>query len=356
VPETKREVDELRRQMAQVDARLVALLDERARAARRIGELRRDQPPALPVADHEELGQLVTRSSGDMPAAPLRRVLDAVFAECLALELPVKVAVAGDEGGPAYAGARARFGSIPGLSAVDTARDALEQVAHRRAEFAVAPLETSVQGLVHATFEALMANELRIVEVLELSLDFHLVNRSGNVADVQSIHGLGGDLARCRRTLAETAPNAVLVEARSPMSACRMAREDAASAAVVLEATAAEAGLVTARRGVLDGKAERVRLAVIGTRPSGRTGREITSFVFTLRDGPGSLLDVLSVFAERGIPLTTIHSHPGKGDGWSYVFFAETVGHFTDRPLVMAFEEAKRLARSFKLLGSYPSP
>jgi prephenate dehydratase len=31
-------------------------------------------------------------------------------------------------------------------------------------------------------------------------------------------------------------------------------------------------------------------------------------------------------------------------------------GHFTDRTLVTAFEEMKRLTRFFKLLGSYPAP
>jgi chorismate mutase/prephenate dehydratase len=356
VPETKREIEELRRQMAQGDARLVALLDERARAARRIRELRGDQPAALPVGDHADLEQLVSRSSGDMPAGALRRVLDTVFAECLAIELPVKVAAAGEEGGPAHAAARGRFGSIQGMLAVDSAAQGLDHVARRRAEFAVVPFETSAGGPVRATLTALMAADLRIVEVLELALDLQLANRSGNAGDVQSIHGTAADLAQCRHTLAELAPHARIVEARTPMSACRMAREDASSAALVLEAIAAEAGLVAARRGVLDGAPERMRFAVVGTRPSARTGKEITSFVFTVRDGTGSLLDVLGVFAERGIPLTKIHSHPDRVDGWSYLFFGETVGHFTDRPLVMAFEEVKRLARSFKLLGSYPAP
>jgi chorismate mutase/prephenate dehydratase len=356
VPETKREIEELRHQITQVDTRLVALLDERARAARRIRELRADQPAVLPVGDHADLEQLLARSSGDMPAGPLRRVLDSIFAECLAIELPAKVAVAGEEGGPAHAAARGRFGSGAGLIPNDAAGDALDHVARRRAEFAVAPLATSGHGPVHATFAALMASDLRIVEVLEIALDLHLANRSGSLGDVQSIHVTAGDLARCRRTLGELAPQATIVEARSPLSACRMAREDVASAAVALEQTAADAGLVLARHGVVDNGAEKMRLAVVGTRPSGRTGKEITSFVFTVRDGPSSLLDVLSVFAERGIPLTSLHSHPDKTHDWSYVFFAETVGHFTDRPLVMAFEEVKRLTRSFKFLGSYPSP
>jgi chorismate mutase/prephenate dehydratase len=236
------------------------------------------------------------------------------------------------------------------------ASEAFDAVSRHRAEFAVAPLETSAEGPVQRTLTALMTSDLRIVEVLEVSLDPVIANRSGNRADVEHLHGTAADLARCRRVVGELLPRASMVEARSPMAACLLAREDSASAALALETIATDAGLSTLQRGMLDSGAERMRLAVVGTRPAGRTGKEISSFVFTVREGPGALLDVLNVFAERGIPLTKIHSHPARTGAWAYVFFGEAVGHFTDRPLVMAFEEVKRVTRSFKLLGSYPAP
>ncbi|MCL2447364.1 MAG: chorismate mutase [Polyangiaceae bacterium] len=355
--ETTLEIDELRRQMAQVDARLVALLDERARAARRIGELRRDQAPVLPLTDRTALEALVSRSPGDMPAEPLRRVLGTVYAECLALELPTKVAVAGDDGGPAHAAARGRFGTASAATTlVESAAEALDAVSRRRADFAVAPLETTDGGPVYATLSALLASDLRVVEVLEIPVDLVVANRSGALDGIDRVHGTAPDLAGCRRVLGDVLPRASHVEARSALAACLVAREDGGSAALALEATAIDAGLTVARRGLLDAGGQRMRAAVLGMRPSGRTGRELTSFGFTLRDGPGALVDVIGAFAERGIPLAKIHSHPSRNEAWSYVFFGEAVGHFTDRPLVMAFEEVKRLTRSFKLLGSYPAP
>src|SRR6202000_2874418 len=103
VSDRSREADDLRQEMARLDARLVATLDERARAARRLGEVRRDHAPAMPVADHAALQALVEQSSGDMPRDALREVLREVFAAGLALELPVKVAFVGSEGGPGHA-------------------------------------------------------------------------------------------------------------------------------------------------------------------------------------------------------------------------------------------------------------
>jgi chorismate mutase/prephenate dehydratase len=103
-------------------------------------------------------------------------------------------------------------------------------------------------------------------------------------------------------------------------------------------------------------ESESVRYAVVGTRPSGRTGKDVTAIVSSVHDSPGALLDVLRVFAERSINLTNVLSHPVKGKPWTYLFYIEMAGHFTDRSIVAAFEEMKRLAPFFKLLGSYPAP
>jgi chorismate mutase/prephenate dehydratase len=98
-----------------------------------------------------------------------------------------------------------------------------------------------------------------------------------------------------------------------------------------------------------------VRWAVVGSRPSSRTGNDVTVFVFTVHDAPGSLLDVLRQFSERGVNMTKIQSRPIEGEPWSYLFFVEVSGHFTDRALISAFEEIKRLTKSFKVLGSCPA-
>jgi chorismate mutase/prephenate dehydratase len=53
--------------------------------------------------------------------------------------------------------------------------------------------------------------------------------------------------------------------------------------------------------------------------------------------------------------MTKIQSRPIQDQPWQYLFFVEVSGHFTDRALVSAFEDTKRVARFFKVLGSYPA-
>jgi len=356
VAERQREVDELRQELARLDAQLLAALDKRAWTARQLREARRDQGPAVPLTDHAAIRALVARSNGDMPPDAVRSIFREIFAACLSLELPVRVAYVGPDGAAGHAAARGRFGVTSSLWGADTAAAALDEVTRKRAEFAVVPFETTAEGPVQGSILALMASDLRVVEVLDATFDLHLMNRTGNPDDVEKVYATAADHALCQRFFAEQSPSPSVLDAKTPLLACQLAVEENGAAALAGEGFGAQFGLEIARRNVLDAGGERVRYAVVGTRPSGRTGDDATSLVFSVHEAPGSLLDVLRVFAERGISLSNIQSHPVEGQAWQYLFYVDLVGHLTDRPLVTALEEMKRITRFFKVLGSYPAP
>jgi len=192
--------------------------------------------------------------------------------------------------------------------------------------------------------------------VLDATFELDLMNRTGNFADVEKVYATAADHAQCERFLAGLSPRPSVLDVKTPLMACQLAVEDHGAAALASHHFGAPLGLEAARRNVLDAGGDRVRYAVAGSRPSGRSGEDVTSIVISVQDAPGSLLDVLKVFAERGINLSNILSHPVQGETWSYLFYVEIGGHFTDRSLVMAFEEIKRITRYFKVLGSYPAP
>jgi chorismate mutase / prephenate dehydratase len=351
----KREVDDLRQEIAKVDAQLLTLLEKRAKTARRIGELRQDQPAALPLHDRASIRALVARAGGDMPQEALREIFRDVFASCLALELPVRVAYVGPEGGAGHAASRGRFGAQANLVATEGTQAALEEVARRRAEFAIVPFETSTDGPVQTTITALTASDLKIAEVLEVEQYLHLMNRTGNAADIEKIYATPADHAKSQNYLSANHPRVAVLDVKSPMMACQLAVEDHGAAALASDIFGSHLGLEIAKRNVQDGGTDLVRYAVVGIRPSSRTGQDVTAFVFAVQDAPGSLLDALRQFAERGINLTKIQSRPMEGEAWAYLFFVEVQGHFTDRALVTAFEELKRSTKFFKVLGSYPA-
>jgi chorismate mutase/prephenate dehydratase len=350
----KREIDHLRQEIARLDAELLAALEKRAHAARSIGALRKDEPPQLPIAERAAVRALIDGAPGEMPVESLREIFREVLAACLALEAPAKVAYLAPEGGTGHAVARAHFGASATYIAAETTPLVLDEVARHRASYALLPYETHAEGPVHATIAALTASDLRIVAVVEASPNLHLVNRSGNAADIVKIFATPGDRALCERSLSSSAPSVRTQDVKSPLIACQLAAEDPTAAAVASEAVGAQLDLQVARRNLLD-RVEGIRYAIVGSRPSTRTGEDSTAVVFSVRDSPGALLDVLKGFAERSVNLTKIQSRPVEAEGWSYLFFIEVAGHATDRALITAFEEVKRLTKFFKVLGSYPS-
>ena len=76
------------------------------------------------------------------------------------------------------------------------------------------------------------------------------------------------------------------------------------------------------------------------------------------RDKVGALLEVLKVFASRGINVRQIENRPVAGDpgGNEARFFLEVNGHCEDDGLKAAICDLTALEVSVKLLGSYPTP
>jgi chorismate mutase/prephenate dehydratase len=355
VADAKREIEELRQEIAKLDAQLLVTLERRARASRKIGDLRKDHAPSLPLTDRAALAAIVARATGDMPPEALREIFREVFAACLSLELPVPVVYVGPEGGPGHSAARTRFGAGAKLLAAEAIGPALEELIAHRAEFAVVPIETRAEGPVQSTITALTASDLRVVAVFDAAANLQLMSRTGNIADIEKVYATPADRALCQRFLAQLVPKVSVLDVKSPAVACQLAFEDHGAAALASEAFGAQLGLEIARRNVRDGGDEKTRWAIVGTRPSSRTGNDLTALVFAVQDAPGSLLDVLKQFAERGINLTKIQSRPAPGEAWAYIFYVEATGHATDRALVTAVEEIKRLTKFFKVLGSYPA-
>jgi chorismate mutase/prephenate dehydratase len=352
--DARREAEEIRQEIAKIDAQMLGVLEKRARASKRLGELRAGHNVALSSNERDAESAIVAKSSGVLPREALIAVFHEVISACLPLETHVRVAYAGNEGGHAHAAARTRFGIASPMLPSESTVAALDEVMRKRADFAVVPYETSHDGPVQATIGALTTSELKIGEVIEVPYDLHVMNKTGNFADVEKIYATQADRAMAAKFLSTLGNKVSVFDVKSPMVACEFVHEDHGAAALTTESFGGQAQLAIARRNVLDSPDGRVRFAIVGSRPSAPAGNDVTAVVFSVLDRPGALIDVLKLFAERSINLIKLHSRPMEGEGWNYLFFVEIVGHATDRPVITAFEEVRRATKFFKVLGSYP--
>ncbi|MDF2696372.1 MAG: Chorismate mutase [Labilithrix sp.] len=349
----RREVEELRQEIGKIDAQLLSSLERRGKLSKRIGELRKSMtsPPALP--DRGQIEALVGKSTGDIPQGALREIFREIFATCFSLEQPVIVAYCGLDGGFAHAAARSRFGVAAEYLGGATVAEAVDEVNRQRANYAVVPFETRADGLLASTIAALTESDAKIVGAFELVLNLQLATKASSLSEIEKVYAVAKDRAHCAKFLSSEMPGAQVLDVKTPLGACQLAAGDPRAAALVHEGFTAEFSLETIKRNVRDDGDERVRYAIIGTRPSSRTGNDLTGLVVAVNDSPGALHEILRQFAERGVNLTKIQSRPTSGENWQYLFFIEVQGHATDRPVIGAIEEVRRLSKFFKVLGSY---
>ncbi|MDB4940651.1 MAG: Chorismate mutase [Labilithrix sp.] len=350
----RREVEDLRQEIGKVDAQLISALEKRAKLSKKIGEAKKSLSLPVMLPERAQIEAIVTGATGgDLPAEALREIYREIVATCLSLETPVAVAYCGVEGAFAHAAARSRFGAAAEYIATDTVAAALDEVTRQRASYAVVPYETRTDGLLQATIAGLTQSDLKIVACFETVVNLQLASKASSLAEIDKVYATARDRAHAQRFLATDVAGAQLVDVKTPMMACQLAEGDPRAAALAHESFTAQHGLETLKRNILDEGEERVRYAIAGSRPSSRTGNDLTAIVFAVSDSPGALHEVLKQFAERGVNLSKIQSRPTPGETWQYLFFIEVQGHATDRPIVGALEEVRRHSKFFKVLGSF---
>src|SRR4051812_21662048 len=343
----RREVEELRLEIGKLDAQLLSALERRGKLSRKIGDVRKSLASPVTLPDRAQIEALIAKTTGDVPPEALREIFREIVATCFSLESPVVVSFAGLDGAFAHAAARSRFGVAAEYTPCESVAAALDEVTRQRASYAVVPYETRTDGLMQTTIAALTPSDLKIVACFETVVNLQLASKAGSIAEIEKVYAMAKDRAHTQRFIAAELPGAQVMDVKTPMGACQLAAADPRSAALAHESIAAQHGLEVVKRNVRDEGEERVRYAIVGTRPSSRSGGDLTAIVFAVSDSPGALHEMLKQFAERGVKLTKIQSRPTPGESWQYLFFIEVEGHATDRPIVGAIEEVRRHSKFF---------
>lgn len=221
----------------------------------------------------------------------------------------------------------------------------------------VVPIENTLEGSVTATLDALaFETDLLIHGELELPVNLVLAAVPGTSVDqLVSIRSHIVALGSSRRWLAEHAADVELMPSASTARAAQEVAELGAGHAAIVNPLAAERyGLDIIAQGLADRATNTTRFVMVGTHVPPATGWDKTSLVvFIDTNRPGALLQLLEVFAARGLNLTKIESRPTKTELGEYCFFLDVEGHLSDERVGDALATVKRTQRDVRMLGSY---
>jgi chorismate mutase/prephenate dehydratase len=350
-------LDDWRSRINELDNQILNLLNQRAEAALRIGDLKRrqDLPSYAPEREADIVTRLTATSRGPLAADAIRAIWSEILSSCRALERALSVAYLGPPATFTHQAALLRFGSSASFTPARSIGDVFDSVERGRADIGVVPVENSTEGAVNVTLDRLVESDAVICGEVYLEVAQYLLSRAGALSEIKRVASHPQGLAQCRGWLSQHLPSVATEEVASTAAAAELAASDATVAAIASELAGRLYGVPVLQAHVEDLPDNSTRFLVIGRRASGPTGRDKTSIVFAMRDEPGVLYRILEPCARLGINLSKIESRPAKRKPWKHVSFVDLEGHRESPAVAEALREIGSRALFVKILGSYPA-
>lgn len=350
------DLTDLRQQIDEIDAQILALLSRRAELAVEIGHMKEASTNSIFAPDRERhvISQLLELNNGPLPPDSVRAIYREIISSMRALEKPLTVAYWGPPATNTHLASVRQFGSSTTFVPFDSIPDVFEEVQKGHADFGVVPIENSIEGIVNHTLDMFLKSDLKICAEINLPISHCLVSAATDLAAVHKIYSNPVATAQCRHFLTSHLKNIEIIEASTTAKAAMLAAKDPPSGAIAGELAAEMYGLNVLGDHIEDNPGNKTRFLVVGYVEPKPSGKDKTSVVFSVPHRAGSLYESLEVFFSMGINLTAIQSRPTKLMPWEYVFYVDVQGHRKEAPITQAIEKLRSQATFVTVLGSYP--
>lgn len=242
--------------------------------------------------------------------------------------------------------------SIP----VRSFQEVIETLLSGKSDYAVVPIENSLEGSVNEIYDLLLQSNLNIIgEIYQRIRHCLIANKGSDLRSLKEVYSHPQALAQCRHYLRDRKLNSIPVY--DTAGAVKLVKKSGRLnvAAIASERAAEIYTMDILDIGIEDRKNNFTRFYILSRdvaniEPSGNDG---TSIIFSVKHVPGSLVDILSEFAKRNINLTKIESRPTKETPWEYNFFTDFEGHVSDEKIRDVLNVIESKTVFVKILGSY---
>ncbi|WP_028950188.1 prephenate dehydratase [Sulfurihydrogenibium subterraneum] len=352
----QKELQKIRKEIDNIDQTILQLLNKRALLAKQVGEIKKKNnlPIFVPTREKEIFERLEKLNTGPLSNDVIKHIFREIISACRSVEENIKVAYLGPKATFTHQASLKYFGSSVEHIPVSTIKDVFEEIAKKKVNYGVVPVENTIEGVVNYTLDMFLDYDLKIIGEVILEISLHLMSINPNINEIQRIYSHKFAIAECRDWLQKNMPNAQIIEVESTAKAAEMARDDYESAAIASESAATVYGLHILERKIDKHLYNYTRFLIIGNEIPQPTGKDKTTFIFSVKNQVGALYKALEPFYKNQINMTKIESRPSKKEAWDYIFFTDIEGHIEDEKVSKTLQELKNNVPFFKVLGSYP--
>ncbi len=274
-------------------------------------------------------------------------------------QLPI--VYAGEPGAFAEDAVLAAFGDVD-RQPLGAFREVFEAVTRGAAAAGVVPIENVINGTVRENYDLLLEHELQIVGEVVVPVRLCLAALPGQrIEAIERVYSHIQALGQAEAYLRTRQWQLLTTYNTAGAGKAIADRAELGAAAVLSPRAAALFGLEILADEIGDLPGNRTRFVVLA-----RLGdvvpllavdpeaRRRTTLVLAVRNEPGTLLAVLSVFAKHGLNMSKLESRPSRERAWEYVFWVDLDADDAQPGTQAALNALVPVTTMVRVLGSYP--
>ncbi len=367
-------IEALRARIDQADHALLSALAERMSAVEEV--LRIKETQGLPLFDARREADLLAAATqkaagGGLTPHYAERVLREVIACSRDLQarrlhlrtnpsLPhaPRVAFQGTEGAYSWLASRRHFPDGVEPVGCPSFREAVRAVEEEEVDFALLPVENTIAGSIHETYDRVAHSRLHVIGEEVLRVEHCLLGVDDvPVAHLRKVLSHPVALQQCTEFLA-TLRGCVAESYIDTAEAARKVRDDQdpTQAAIASREAGELFGLRILREAIANDRENWTRFWLVGRAPVAVDPRvpSKASLLLVTDHREGALVACLTALAAEGVNMTKLESRPRHGQPFEYQFYIDVEGNVAEERLARALDGVRARSRELRVLGCYP--
>ncbi len=238
-------------------------------------------------------------------------------------------------------------------------RHVFEAVLDGSADFGVVPLENSLSGSIHESYDLfLQFPDISIAGETSIRIIHSLIAKPGTAMEnIRRVYSHPQGLTQCADFLSRHPDWEQVPYYDTAGSVSHVAETSDGGVAAIANAYAATTyGLTVLKEGIEGNPQNYTRFAVLARTDHAEVrDPDKASVVFSTPDKPGALLQCMDVFSSHDVNLTKIESRPILGKPWEYMFYVDMDLGSRAELFETVLEELTEHTDQLRVLGRYKS-
>ena len=373
-------LDELRKQIDDIDDKISDLYVKRMEVCKQIGLEKANQGSSVNVSEREKaVVNRITADKSDEMKRYLKLLYDTVFFQSKNYQgkfvkaksdtanalrdilskprhsFPISASVACQGVQGAYSGeATEKLFDISDVTYFKTFEGVFNAVDKGLCEYGVLPIENSNAGSVSQVYDLMKKYNFYIVKSVRVQISHALCAKKGvKLGEIKTVYSHGQALMQCAEHLKSLGVKTIEVENTAVAAKMVEESEDRSIAAICSDNCAEIYNLCTLERAMQDNGNNFTRFICISKSLKVFKGADKISVMTSLANKSGSLNKMLSRFSALGLNLTKLESRPIANSQFEFMFYFDFEGDIESDDVLNLLGELENSSDKFVFLGSY---